>query len=166
MHRGVFTQAVPGDNVGFNLKGVSVKNIKRGFVCGDSNHDPPQESESFLAQVIVMQHPRQIQNGYTPVLDCHTSHIACQFKEMASKIDRRTNKELEHNTKQIKTGDSAIILMVPTKPMVEKFQEYPPLGRFAVRDMRETVAVGVIKDVTKKSRDAKVTKAAEKKQKK
>jgi elongation factor 1-alpha len=111
-----------------------------------------------------MQHPGQIQNGYTPVLDCHTSHIACKFKEITSKIDRRTNKELEANPKSIKTGDSAMVLMIPTKPLVvDKFVEYPPLGRFAVRDMRATVAVGVIKDVTKKSRDAKVTKAAEKK---
>jgi elongation factor 1-alpha len=69
-----------------------------------------------------MQHPGQIQNGYTPVLDCHTSHIACKFKEITSKIDRRTNKEQEANPKSIKTGDSAIVLMVPTKPMVvEKF---------------------------------------------
>ena len=28
--------------------------------------------------------------------------------------------------------------------------EYPPLGRFAVRDMKQTVAVGVIKAVTPK----------------
>jgi elongation factor 1-alpha len=45
-----------------------------------------------------------------------------------------------------------MVKMVPSKPMcVEKFADYPPLGRFAVRDMRQTVAVGVIKDVEKKA---------------
>ncbi len=60
-------------------------------------------------------------------------------------------------------GDAAIIDLVPTKPMcVESFAEYPPLGRFAVRDMRQTVAVGVIKSVVKADKAGKATKAAEK----
>jgi elongation factor 1-alpha len=80
MHHESLPQAVPGDNVGFNVKNVSVKDLKRGFVCGDAKNDPPAEAGSFVAQVIVMSHPGQIQNGYTPVLDCHTSHIACKFK--------------------------------------------------------------------------------------
>jgi elongation factor 1-alpha len=165
MHHEALTQAVPGDNVGFNVKNVSVKDLRRGFVAGDSKSDPPAEAESFNAQVIVMTHPGQIQNGYTPVLDCHTSHIACKFKEIQSKIDRRTNKVQEEFPKSIKSGDSAVVEMVPSKPMVvETFVEYPPLGRFAVRDMRSTVAVGVIKSVVKKSKTAggKITTSAQK----
>jgi elongation factor 1-alpha len=167
MHHESLPQAVPGDNVGFNVKNLSVKDIKRGFVVGDSKNDPPQEAESFVAQVIVMAHPGQIANGYTPVLDCHTSHIACKFKEIQAKIDRRTNKVQEENPKFIKTGDSAMVELVPSKAMVvEAFTEYPPLGRFAVRDMRSTVAVGVIRQVNKKVKDAKATKSAAKASKK
>ena len=115
-----------------------------------------------------MNHPGQINAGYAPVLDCHTAHIACKFSQLKEKIDRRSGKKLEDNPQFVKSGDSAIVQMVPQKNMcVEAFTDYPPLGRFAVRDMRQTVAVGVIKAVTKKEKgDGKVTKAAQKAQKK
>ncbi|GAV01700.1 hypothetical protein RvY_12370 [Ramazzottius varieornatus] len=164
MHHEALQEAVPGDNVGFNIKNVSVKEIRRGFVAGDSKNDPPKETASFNAQVIVMNHPGEIRNGYTPVLDCHTAHIACKFNEIKEKMDRRTGKAIEEAPKFIKSGDAAMVNLIPTKPLcVEAFAEYPPLGRFAVRDMRQTVAVGVIKEVNKKEASSgKVTKAAEK----
>jgi len=164
MHHVALPQATPGDNVGFNVKSLSIKDLKRGYVAGDSRVDPPKDTENFTAQVIIMNHPGEIHNNYTPVLDCHTSHIACKFEEIMAKIDKRTGKAAEEFPKCIKTGDSAIVRIVPTKPMVvEAFTEYPPLGRFAVRDMRSTVAVGVIKSVAKKTVEGKTTKAAEKK---
>jgi len=155
MHHEALQQAGPGDNVGFNVKGLSVKDIKRGYVCGNSKDDPPLACEDFTAQVIVLNHPGEIHNGYAPVLDCHTAHIAVKFNELQTKIDRRSGKKLEDNPKMIKTGDAAMVQMVPSKPMcVETFSQYPPLGRFAVRDMRQTVAVGVVKAVTKKEAKA------------
>jgi elongation factor 1-alpha len=164
MHHTQLPEAIPGDNVGFNVKNVSVKDIRRGNVCGDSKNDPPQETADFTAQVIILNHPGQIGAGYTPVLDCHTAHIACKFSEILTKVDRRTGKELEKEPKAVKSGDACMVKLVPTKPLtVETFSDYPPLGRFAVRDMRQTVAVGVIKEVNKKSaKDAKVTKSAAK----
>jgi len=156
MHHEQLTQAVPGDNVGFNCKNVAVKDIKRGFVASDNKDDPAKGCESFIAQVIIMSHPGQIQNGYTPVLDCHTCHIATKFQNIDEKMDRRTGKTMEANPKFVKSGDACMVTMVPTKAMVvESFSEYPPLGRFAVRDMRQTVAVGVIKSVIKKDDAAK-----------
>jgi elongation factor 1-alpha len=163
MHHESMESASPGDNVGFNIKNVAVKDIRRGFVCGDSKNDPPAETDNFVAQVIVLNHPGLIHAGYAPVLDCHTAHIACKFAELQTKVDRRSGKELEKEPKNIKSGDAAIVKLIPSKPMVvETFTEYPPLGRFAVRDMRQTVAVGVIKEVTRKTKDTKVTKAATK----
>jgi elongation factor 1-alpha len=164
MHHEALTEALPGDNVGFNVKNVSVKELRRGYVAGDSKNHPPSGAEEFTAQVIVLNHPGQISNGYTPVLDCHTAHIACKFREISEKCDRRSGKKLEDNPKSIKSGDAAIVQLVPSKPLcVESFTDFPPLGRFAVRDMRQTVAVGVIKAVKPKEAGAgKVTKAAEK----
>lgn len=164
MHHEALQEAVPGDNVGFNIKNVSVKEIRRGNVCGDSKNDPPKGTKSFNAQVIIIAHPGQIGAGYCPVLDCHTAHIACKFEELIEKIDRRSGKKIEDAPKFVKSGDAAIIKLIPTKPMcVESFADYPPLGRFAVRDMRQTVAVGVIKSVEKDDgTQGKVTKAAAK----
>ncbi|CAL8298794.1 unnamed protein product [Lota lota] len=162
MHHESLTEALPGDNVGFNVKNVSIKDIRRGNVAGDSKNDPPMQADSFNAQVIILNHPGTISQGYAPVLDCHTAHIACKFNELKEKIDRRSGKKIEDLPKSVKSGDAAIVNMIPSKPMcVESFQSYPPLGRFAVRDMRQTVAVGVIKSVDKKvAGAAKVTKSA------
>jgi len=164
MHHETLSEAQPGDNVGFNCKNISIKDIKRGYVCSDSKNDPAKECASFNAQVIVMNHPGQISNGYAPVLDCHTAHIACKFESIYEKVDRRSGKALEEAPKFIKTGDAAMVTLIPNKPMcVEVFSQYAPLGRFAVRDMRQTVAVGIIKGVEKKETDAKATKSAQKK---
>lgn len=164
MHHEQMPEAQPGDNVGFNIKNVAVKDIRRGFVCGDSKNDPPAETAQFNAQVIVLNHPGEIHNGYSPVVDCHTSHIACKWASINQKIDRRSGKILEEAPKFIKSGDAALVDMQPQKPMcVETFATYSPLGRFAVRDMRQTVAVGVIKGVEKKVVEGKITKAAAKK---
>merc|ERR1711948_205426 len=164
MHHESLPEALPGDNVGFNVKNVSVKDIRRGNVAGDSKNDPPKGTKSFFAQVIVLNHPGEIKNGYSPVLDCHTAHIACKFQEIKEKCDRRSGKKLEDNPKFVKSGDAAMVDMIPSKPMcVESFSDYAPLGRFAVRDMKQTVAVGVIKTTEKVEATGKVTKSAAKK---
>jgi elongation factor 1-alpha len=148
MHHESLPEAVPGDNVGFNVKNVAVKDLRRGYVASDSKSEPAWGAKTFDAQVIVMNHPGQIGNGYSPVLDCHTAHVACKFALIKEKMDRRSGKVLEENPKFVKAGDACIVTLEPSKPMcVESFTEFPPLGRFAVRDMRQTVAVGVIKTV-------------------
>ncbi|TKC41703.1 hypothetical protein EI555_005004 [Monodon monoceros] len=167
MHHESFSEALRGDNVGFNVKNVSVKDVHRGNAAGDSKNDPPTEAAGFPAQVIILNHPGQISGGYAPVLDYHTARIACKFAELKEKTDRRSGKKLEDGPKFLKSGDAAIIDMVPDKPMcVESFSDYPPPGHFAVHDMRQTVAVGVIKAVDKKAAGGgKVTKSAQKAQK-
>jgi elongation factor 1-alpha len=156
MHHTEMPEAVPGDNVGFNVKNVSVKQIRRGYVAGDAKRDPPMKTKSFVASVQVMNHPGKIQEGYTPVLDCHTAHIACKFVEFLSVKDKRGAEKTFDvrddgvTVKFAKKGDLIETKVEPSKPLcVEAFNEYAPLGRFAVRDMRQTVAVGVISSVEK-----------------
>ncbi|XP_057410365.1 elongation factor 1-alpha 1-like [Balaenoptera acutorostrata] len=164
MHHESLSEALRGDNVGFNVKNMSVKDVNRGNAAGDSKNDRPMEAAGFIAQVIILNHPGQISGGCAPVLDYHTAHVACKFAELKEKTDRRSGKKLEDGPKFLKSGDAVIVDMVPGKPMcVESFSDYPPLGHFAVRDMRQTVAVGVIKAVDKKAAGAgKVTKSAQK----
>jgi len=166
MHHESVEEALPGDNVGFNVKNVSVKDIRRGMVAGDSKNDPPKGVSEFQAQVIVLNHPGEIRAGYTPVLDCHTAHIACRFDELIEKVDKRTGAVIgdkDEPPKFVKTGEAAVVKLIPSKPMcVEPYKQYAPLGRFAVRDMRQTVAVGVIKSTVRKEGDSKQTKSAKK----
>lgn len=148
MHHTSVPEAIPGDNVGFNVRNVSTKEVKRGFVVSDTTRDPAKGANSFVAKVIVLNHPGEIKEGYTPVLDCHTSHIACKFSEILERKDKR-GKDIKDSKVLVKT-DSGIVRLIPQKPMVvESYSEYPPLGRFAVRDMRQTVAVGIIQSVDK-----------------
>merc|ERR1712207_35070 len=95
MHHEALPEATPGDNVGFNGKNVSVKDIKRGFVASDSKNKAATGCKDFTAQVIVLTRPGQICNGYSPVLDCHTALIACKVAEIKEKVDRRTGKATE-----------------------------------------------------------------------
>ena len=128
MHHEILPEAGPGDNVGFNVKGIDTKAVKRGHVASDAKNKTACEVSDFLAQVIILNHPNQICAGYTPVLDCHTAHIACKFAELKQKIDKRSGKVTEELPKFVKNGEAAMIQLIPTKPMcVETYKEYAPL---------------------------------------
>jgi elongation factor 1-alpha len=147
MHHEQLAQAVPGDNVGVNLRGVSKNEIRRGDVAGPTS-DPPTVAKSFTAQIMVLNHPSVITKGYTPVFHCYTAQIACRFDEIKKKLDPRTGAVKEENPDFIKTGDAAIVKIVPTRPMViESSKKIPQLGRFAIRDMGTTVAAGICLEV-------------------
>ncbi len=148
MHHEPLNEAYPGDNIGFNVRGVSKNDLRRGDVCGHPDN-PPTVVKDFTAQIVVLQHPTAITVGYTPVVHAHTSQIACQFVELQKKVDPRTGQVKEENPQFLKTGDAAVVKLQPTRPMViEKVKEIPPLGRFAVRDMGMTVAAGMVLDLT------------------
>jgi elongation factor 1-alpha len=148
MHHEEMPEALPGDNIGWNVRGVGKKDIRRGDVCGHEA-SPPTVAREFTAQIVVLQHPSAISVGYTPVFHCHTSQIACTLTELKAKLDPRTGEVKEKNPAFIKAGDAAIVVVTPTKPMViEKVKEIPQLGRFAIRDMGQTIAAGMCIDIT------------------
>ena len=144
-------EAVPGDNIGFNVRGVNKTDIHRGDVVGHVD-SPPTVAKEFIGQLIVIFHPTAIAQGYTPVMHAHTATIAATMTELLQKIDARSGQVIEEKPAFLKTGDSAIVKIRPVAPMVvEPFSQIPQLGRFAIRDMGMTVAVGVVKEVTEKA---------------
>ncbi|KUO42602.1 MAG: elongation factor 1-alpha, partial [Candidatus Hadarchaeum yellowstonense] len=149
MHHEPIQQAEPGDNIGFNVRGVEKTAIKRGDVAGHTKA-PPTVVKEFTARIAVLQHPTAIAAGYTPVFHAHTAQVACTITEITQKIDPKTGAVVQENPEFIKKGDMATIKVVPTKPMVlEKASEIPQLSRFAIRDMGMTIAAGVCIDLVK-----------------
>ena len=148
MHHETFPEAEPGDNIGFNVRGVGKNDIRRGDVAGHTDASPTVARE-FKAQIVVLQHPGVITVGYTPVFHCHTSQVACTFLELMQKLNPATGAVDQENPDFLKTGDAAIVKIKPTKPMcLENAKEIPQMGRFAIRDMGQTVAAGLCLKVT------------------
>ncbi|AKB27696.1 Translation elongation factor 1 alpha subunit [Methanosarcina siciliae C2J] len=150
MHHEEIPQAYPGDNIGWNVRGIGKNDVRRGDVCGHTDN-PPKVADEFVGQIVVLQHPSAITAGYTPVFHAHTSQIACQLIELNKKLDPKTGQVKEENPTFIKAGDAAIVTIKPTKPMViEPVKEIPQLGRFAIRDMGMTIAAGMCMSVKQK----------------
>ncbi|MFW9957487.1 MAG: translation elongation factor EF-1 subunit alpha [Candidatus Odinarchaeota archaeon] len=148
MHHEILPQAEPGDNIGFNVRGVERKDLGRGDVAGPADK-PPTVAADYTGQVMVIQHPSAITVGYTPVIHAHTAQVACRFDQILQKLDQRSGQVIQENPDFVKKGESMIAKLVPLKPMViESYKEFPQLGRFAVRDMGMTVAVGIVTKVT------------------
>ncbi|MEO9295018.1 MAG: translation elongation factor EF-1 subunit alpha [Nitrososphaera sp.] len=149
-HHTQLESAEAGDNVGFNLRGVDKKQIKRGDIIGPVDN-PPMVAKEFEARIIVISHPTAIAPGYTPVLHAHTAQVAATISHFVSKIDPRTGATTEENPKFLKTGDAAIVKIKPVRPLpIETFKDFPEIGRFALRDMGTTIAAGVVLNITEK----------------
>ena len=149
MHHEILSEAMPGDNVGFNIRGVGKTDIRRGDVLSHVN-TPATVAKEFTAQIIVLNHPSVISKGYTPVFHIHTSQIACTITEIVKKLDPKTGAVVQENPDFIKTGDAAIVKIKPSKPVViETQKEFPQLARFAIRDMGMTVAAGICIELVK-----------------
>jgi elongation factor 1-alpha len=150
MHHTTIPMAEPGDNIGMNVRGISKTDVHRGDVAGPVDN-PPTVAKEFIGQIIIIYHPTAIAAGYTPVLHYHTGQIAVKFTELIKKIDPRTGQVSEEHPGFLKTGDAAWVRMEPLHPIaIEAFNDFPELGRFAIRDMGTTVAAGAVKEVTKK----------------
>eukprot|EP00397_Hematodinium_sp_SG-2012_P025845 GEMP01027034.1.p1 GENE.GEMP01027034.1~~GEMP01027034.1.p1 ORF type:complete len:438 (+),score=87.41 GEMP01027034.1:197-1510(+) len=148
-HKEELQVGLPGDVVGFHVNNVTAKELRRGMVVSDPRNDPALECVTFVAHIIILNHPGEISVGYAPVMNCHTAHVPCRIEQIIAKLDRKAKATTE-KVVSLKQGDAAQVVMRPLKPVVlEPFKTYPSLGRFALRDVQKTVAVGIVKEVTK-----------------
>ena len=151
-HHTQYESAEAGDNVGFNLRGVDKKQIKRGDIIrsrrqsaigcqgvrGPSDRDSPSHSN---------------RSGYTPVLHAHTAQVGRDNLAVHLKIDPRTGATTERNPKFLKTGDAAIVRIKPVRPLpIETFKDFPEIGRFALARYGTTIGAGVALGITEKAR--------------
>jgi len=150
MHHEEIPQAEPGDNIGFSIRGISMEDVGRGDVMGHPNDVPTVVTPkgNWTGQIIVIWHPTVIAQGYTPVIHAHTAQVAAKFSELIKKLDQKTGAVIEDNPKFLKKNESAIVKLQPIKKLcIEKYNDFPELGRFAVRDMGRTACVGIVKDL-------------------
>jgi elongation factor 1-alpha len=150
-HHTKIQEAVPGDNIGFNVRGIAKNEVHRGDVAGKSDN-PPTVANEFIGRIIVVFHPTAIAAGYTPVMHAHTATTSATFTELLQKIDARSGQVTQEKPDFLKTGDAALVKIRPLRPLaIEAYSEIPQLGRFAIRDMGSTIAVGVVAEVTEKA---------------
>jgi elongation factor 1-alpha len=150
MHHEQLPEAVAGDNVGVNIRGVGKKDIARGDVICDAANVPVLVGE-FTAQIAVINHPTVIAKGYTPVFHVHTAQVPCQFVELVKTLDPKSGQTLKENPDFLKNGDVAVVKIKPQGNLViEKQATNPHMARFAVRDAGQTVAAGVCIDLVEK----------------
>jgi elongation factor 1-alpha len=150
MHHTMVPKAEPGDNVGFNVRGLAQVDIRRGDVAGYADSEPMfvRHDETFVGQIQLMDIPKAVSVGYTPVFHAHTAQVAVRFLELLEKTNRSGK---EANPSFLKTGDACLIRFQPNKPMaIEQMDTFPELSRFAIRDMGKTVAAGVCLKIDKK----------------
>ena len=147
MHHEAVQQAMPGDNIGFSVRGLSKADIKRGDVCGHPDK-PPSVTREFTAKMIVLAVPTQLAPGFAPLFHCHAASVPGRIDQILQKIDPRTGTVTEENPQFLLKGDAAVVRIALDQPMViERVGEIPQLSRFAVRHGGQTVAAGMCVDL-------------------
>ncbi|MEA1905046.1 MAG: translation elongation factor EF-1 subunit alpha [Candidatus Hadarchaeota archaeon] len=147
MHHESLQQAGPGDNIGFNVRGISKDQIKRGDVAGHGDN-PPTVARELTAKIIVLAVPTYVAPGFTPLFHSHAVHVPGRIEEILQKIDPRTGEVVEEKPEYLKKGEAGVVRIIPAKPFViERVSDIPELGRFAVRHGGQTVAAGMCIDL-------------------
>lgn len=146
-------QAQSGEKVFFKIEVEQVKKLSRGLVAGDAKR-PPRHAVEFTAHIIILGIGNSIKVGNDKadelLLDCHTGCVSCKVVESNEKFDSASGENTEKNPKNIVSGEAAIVVIHTMDSLcIELFNEFPPLGRFALRkdETGKTIAAGVITSI-------------------
>jgi elongation factor 1-alpha len=151
VHRVASDSASHGAHIGARVEGITHEVVAKGSVFGRVDEaNQPAACLSFRATIVVLEHPGEIAVGYTPVVDVGAAHAPCRLSSIERTVNRHSGATLIESPQTIGAGDSAVVVFTPLRPIVvEPYNDFPALGRIAVRDNLRVVCVGCVIDVTK-----------------
>ncbi|CAL1701023.1 unnamed protein product [Somion occarium] len=142
-----------GDNVRIRLRGVDDEDISPGFVL-TSPTKPIHAVRQFEAQLAILDHKNIICAGYSAVMHCHTLAEEVTLSALLHYFDKATGRKSKKPPQFAKRGQKVVALIETAAPVcVERFVDYPQLGRFTLRDEGKTVAIGKITKLIDKGVD-------------
>jgi len=150
MHHKTWDQAVPGDNVGLNVKGLDMKTnpVKVGDVISLEKQPILKPVESFVAQVAVQEHPGQLKTGFSPCVHVRTAKSACKMTKINWKMGKKTGNIKQESPPFLEQGEQAEIEFAPQQLLyLDEFDKCPGLGRIAVMDSNQLVMLGKVMSV-------------------
>ena len=149
MHHKTWPNAKPGDNIGMNMKGLDKNNMpKVGDVITLEKEKLCEPVKSFVAQVVVQEHPGQLKPGFSPCVHARTAKSACKMTKINWKMGKKTGNEKQENPPFLEKGESAEIVFEPQQPIyLEAYESCPGMGRVAVMDSNQLVMLGKVMSV-------------------
>ena len=151
--------AISGDNVRIKIKGVDSEDVNAGFVLTDPR-EPVHVVQQFEAQLAILEHRNIIAPGYSAVMHVHTLSEEITIPALLHYYDKKTGKKSRKPPQFARKGMKIVALIETAQPIcLEKFSDYPQLGRFTVRDEGRTIGIGKVTKLY--SRDAGGAAAAE-----
>jgi len=152
--------ATCGDQIRLRIKGIEEEDIYPGFVLC-SPRRPVHCVSAFEAQIRLLELKSILSAGFNCVLHVHSATEEVTFTALLHKLEPKTNRKSRKPPGFAKQGMSIIARLEVTggagSVCVERFEDYPQLGRFTLRDQGQTIAIGKI---TKLITDAEAAAAA------
>jgi elongation factor 1-alpha len=148
MHHKTWPSAKPGDNIGMNIKGLDKAKMPKVGDVISLQGDVLTPVESFVAQIVVQEHPGQLKTGFSPCVHVRTGKSACKMNTIGWKMSKKTGNEKQENPMFLEQGDSAEVEFIPQQPIyLESFESCQGLGRIAVMDSNQLVMLGKVMSV-------------------
>ncbi|KAJ9124507.1 hypothetical protein QFC24_003298 [Naganishia onofrii] len=136
-----------GDNVRIRLKGVTDEEVSPGFVL-TSAVKPIRVATQFEAQLAIVDTKNIVAAGYACVLHLHTLAEEVTITALPHYFDKKTGRKSRKPAQFAKKGMRVIAVIQTSAPIcIEKYADYPMLGRFTLRDEGKTVAIGKVTKV-------------------
>jgi len=152
MHHKRCDAALPGDNVGMNIKGLEKQNMPRtGDVMVYKKDSSLGACANFNAQIQVLDIPGEIKVGYSPIGFVRCGRAACRISGIKWKIGKETGGKKMEEPHSLKSNEMAECTFVPQQPLVvDTFKNCEGLSRIAFLDGNGVVMLGKI--VTKEDK--------------